>query len=1579
MGKKRERTPASTGKQSESADGASEEQKGGFPIVGVGASAGGLESLQRLLEAMPDQPNVAMVIVQHLAQNLPSHAAELLAKYTSMTLHRAGDSMIVEPNCVYFIPPGQYLEIEGGRLRLQSMQARSTVPVVVDRFFRALAKDQHRCAVGVILSGTGSDGTLGIKAIKEAGGFVIAQDPNTSEYEGMATSAIETGMVDQVLSPAEIAAAITHFAKHPYLKSSRSPSRAAVSPSDQEDLGGFSEGISKQTLETIVSLLRKHSRYDFRDYKEGTLLRRIRRRMCLQQIVRVSQYLNYLENHPEELSALSKDLLISVTDFFRDANVWKELAEQVIPSIVASKFAEHEVVDGNANLSQIRVWIPGCATGEEPYTVAMLFLDELSKQQKECRLQVFASDVDKDALAYARAGRYPQSIQADVTRARIQRYFVAEADGDHYRVNKTLRDVVLFAEQNLIADPPFSQLDLICCRNVLIYLKPETQHKVMGIFYYALQRQGYLLLGTAETIGRQDELFSTVDKRWRIFQRANSAPHVRIDFPIPSGQTQQPYRTPLPLPLRRHDKQIAQMIKKRLFDIVAPCAVLIDRHWQILYINGDVNRFLQFGAGVPNDDLLSKLRSDLKLKLRDAVRKTFAEKKPVQFNYRLDHDHRPRDVTIEIRLLDDAENEDAFVLIAFKSFEDQAVAEPQIDSPSGDCEGDLGEGDLGEGDLGEGDLGEGKLGEDVGSDSTLDERDSIIRHLENELRLVKDEFQSSLEHFEIAHEEYKASNEEVLSVNEELQSTNEELETSKEELQSLNEELATVNQELASKIDELERKHADLENLVSATQIPTICLDNHLAIRWFTPAVESLIRVRQSDQGRSICDLAHDFLDGDLAAECAQVIDKKLPVENEVCCHDGRVFVRRVLPYRSDDKVGGGVVVTMIDISERKKREEELRANEAQLRHALQVDGIGVLFFDAKGGLLNCNDWFLDRTGFTRNEVQSHSLQQLNLDPPPEWYHVASEKYDELDQTGYIVPYERDFRCKNGAVLRMLFSGYSRDDGTIVAQCIDIGERKRMEAKLSATEQKLRLASKAANLGWYSYDVANQKLSWSNELRNIAQITPDEPINCDRITKMVHPDDRERYLVHLSDALRRCDDNGYRAEFRVVSTQDEIRWIEDRGKVIYSLEQGKRMAQFSVGMWVDITERKTAEESVQELNRILGEQVLQRTEFLDILQNITRVANESKTVEDAMRATLQRIASYNGWMVGHLWRCCSDDCEQMESSGLWHVRVDAKEQFLRFDEFRQYRSRMRFHAGEGMIGTVLQTGQPIWVEDTSLNPMFHTLSDFGFHAACAFPITVDGETVAIMEFISDQVQSRRDRFFEILPDIGIQLGHLIARKRLEEVVTEVAVIEQQRIGRELHDGIAQQLTGGALIAESLRRSMPPEMQSQLENVKHLGDILKQTHQDVRRLSDGLLKNSIDSVELFAALEGLCRETTRRFDVPCDLDAERFDESYITDDAVAFVIYQIACEAVHNAIKHAQTKRICIELSTNDQFSVKIQDDGIGIAETPPKANTNGLNIMRYRAESVGGELRIDSLPGKGTSVTFVIPKRSCQS
>ncbi len=1559
-----------------------------FPIVGVGASAGGFEALRRMLEAMPVEPGFAIVIVQHLARDKPSLAPELLSKYTNLNVCQVHDEPVVQRDHIYVIPPGQYLGIVNGQLQLSDMEGPRRTPVAIDHFFRALAKDQGQRAVGVILSGTGNDGTLGVKAIKANGGLVLAQDSSTAGHAGMPDSAIQSGVVDQVLSPEEIPEALVRFTEHAYTHEApphpegQDEASAEEHLTDRNDLGTPDEA-TEAGLSAILNLLRKHAKRDFRNYKPATLLRRTRRRMCLHSLDRFESYVQFLQEHPAEIRALAKDLLISVTDFFRDREAWDELAANVIPSIVKEK----------GNDEAVRVWVAGCATGEEAYTVAMLMLEEIGRQRKGCALQVFASDIDKEAVDQARQGRYPLSIEADMSAERVQRFFTLQ-DGDlHYEVNKSLRETVIFADQNLIADPPFSRLDLICCRNVMIYLKAEVQQKLVALFHFALRKNGFLMLGTAETIGRQNDLFERLSKRHKIYRGIGHARHDRLDLPIVPGTIRRDITTTVPL---RRDIQLRHLAEQKLVEMLAPAAVLIDRQWRILYINGDVNPYLLHQPGIPNADLLSKMRDGLRSKLRGAVHRAITDRKSVSVTCQVERETYRYDVSVSISLVEEADQREPLMLIVFR---DLGSASPQPKNleqhPPATSE---------------------KTVPHSVADTSLDEN-TIISQLEEELNATKDDLRSTIEQFDVSNEEFKASNEEVMSINEELQSTNEELETSKEELQSLNEELSTVNHQLASKVEELEVKHADLENLISATEVATVCLDTDLVIRWFTPAVTSLIRIKTGDIGRPLDDLQNDFATDDLKEVCQQVLNRLVPIDSEVRCHDGRTFIRRVVPYRADDHRIGGVVVTLVDISARHQREEDLRISQSRFQMALNVDGIGVLFFGPQGDLLDCNDWFLEVTGYSRSEIQAGTLSSLTM-TPPEWIEATVAQLKKLEQTGRLGPYEKQYLCKDGRRLWMMLSGCRLDDGTIVVHGIDIGGRKRVEAELKESEEKLRMAASAARLGWYSFDVSTEEVVWSEELRMLARIPSEEIVDRQRVIELIHPDDRQTYLKVIEQAVSACDADGYRAEFRVVLPEGEVRWLEDRGKVVATEQDGQRQPRFAIGMVMDISERKQAERQMRDINQILEQQVADRTEALEVLQHITRAANEAQSVNDALRAALKEIASYNGWRVGHVWQLDEDapaGVRRLKSSGLWYLsqglrlpdeEVEADEDdaeqvdggpstrpqrvtsqaeqptavALKIAEFQKHIDQITVSGGEGLIGRVMESGEFSWVDDIALESDLWQLdmSELGLHAAIAFPITIDTQVVAVMEFFSQVQSGPQRRFLDVIPDIGIQLGHVIQRKHLERIVAEIASEEQQRIGRELHDGIAQQLTGGALIAESLRRTLPSDLQLQIENVNHLIDILRQTHLDVRHLCSGLMPSSLDAADLLPAIRRIADELCNVHEIVCEVDDEPFDESFVQNDGVAFAVFQIAREATHNAVKHAQASRIDIRLAANDDFKMTIEDNGIGFDVSQRHGYTNGLRIMRFRVASVGGELQIDSSRKNGTRISVTIPKRSCQ-
>ncbi|MEX0819675.1 MAG: chemotaxis protein CheB, partial [Pirellulaceae bacterium] len=878
-----------------------------FPIVGVGASAGGLEALKGLLDAIPDEPGVALVVIQHLDPTKSSLTAELLDKHTKMEVTQVDNDVVVHVNHVYVIPPNKSLDIQAGKLQLSDPRQRRGVRVPIDIFLRSLADDQGERAVAVILSGTGSDGTLGAKAVKTAGGLVIAQQPESAGHPGMPQSVIETGIVDQVLPPSKISKVLVAYAQHSFMRTPQDESKQV--------------GSSRADLSTIMALLRTRAKFDLRCYKETTLLRRTRRRMGLLGIHSQSEYCDYLREHDDEVRALMKDLLISVTDFFRDPEAWETLEEQAIAPLVK----------GKGNGEPVRVWIPGSATGEEAFSVAMLLNEQVQGDQKDCPLQIFASDVDKEALEYARQARYPLSIAAEVSPARLKRYF--EADGDHhYQIKKNIREAVVFAEQNLVSDPPFSNLDLVCCRNLLIYLKPEIQQKLIALFHFALREGGFLFLGNAETIGSRAELFEIVSKKWRIYRWLDATRHDIIGFPVADQSARRELET-IPPAGNRRGSRLSQLAQQRLIDWIAPQAVLIDRRWQILYYCGDTDPFLTHAPGSPTQDVLAKCRQGLRSKLRAAVQRALKDGDTISVQARVKHHRHFEPVRVTARPVRDQENDDTLVLVRFE-FE-SAVPARQAGAAGTEAVAATHDADARQ---------SGRRGADsarrAGAGDTDIDADEVVRQLEEELAETKEDLHTTIEQLEASNEEFKASNEEVMSMNEELQSTNEELETSKEELQSLNEELNTVNSQLASKVDDLERANNDLSNLIRSTEIPTICLDLELRIKWFTPAATSLVRIVASDIGRPLADFSHKLANDNLLPDAQRVLDHLTPIESEVVVQqdsvvaslptpDGwRTYLRRIVPYRTEDNRIDGVVITLVDISERKRAQALIEVKE---------------------------------------------------------------------------------------------------------------------------------------------------------------------------------------------------------------------------------------------------------------------------------------------------------------------------------------------------------------------------------------------------------------------------------------------------------------------------------------------------------------------------------------------------------------------------------------------------------------------------------------------------------------------------
>jgi two-component system CheB/CheR fusion protein len=818
-----------------------------FVVVGMGASAGGLEAFIEFFSAMRPDSGMAFVLIQHLPPQRESMVADILSKKTAMPVAQIQDGMPIEPDHVYVIRPGHTLTIHNARLHLGDAVEKPGHSRPVDDFFRSLAAEQRERAIGVVMSGMGSNGTAGAWTIKAVGGMCIAQDPESAKFPSMPRNLIDGGIADFVLKPHDMPDVLLRYATHPYVRQ-RGDAETALTH-------------ERQSFNEILGILRARIRQEFGGYKKPTILRRIQRRMGLNQFTRMGEYARMLRQSPVEVTALADDLMIHVTGFFRDPEAWEALRRAVIVPLVEQSEQE----------GSIRGWTSACSSGEEAYTLAMLLVEAAEAAGKQLDLKVFATDTAERSLLQARNGIYPGGIESDITPARLERFF--EREDAVYRIKKEIRELVIFARHNILQDPPFSRLDICSCRNLLIYLEPEMQKRVLALVHFGLREGGALFLGTSETVAGVDDLFQPVDKKWRIFRRVGPTRHGEVDFSLAPGAaaaaTQWNENKLAPR------ASVAQSANRALLERHTPAAVVIDRQLRVAYFHGDTAPFLGQPSGEPTRELLTLAHENLRAGIRTAVQKAVGQGGiALVRDGLLETPHGPKRVIIRVEPLD-LKSTPGYFLVSFELRDEP----PQLDkTPAGD-------------------------------------RDEANRLMTDDLRRIREELQGTIEELQTSNEELKASNEEVTSVNEELQSTNEELETSKEELQSLNEELATANGQLQAKMEELEGATNDLESLLSSTDIGVVFLDTQFRIRRYTPAAKALFELIPSDTGRPLSDLALKVADPHLAEDARAVLDKLIPIEREVRGECGRWYVRRVLPYRTTDDRIKGVVITFIDIT----------------------------------------------------------------------------------------------------------------------------------------------------------------------------------------------------------------------------------------------------------------------------------------------------------------------------------------------------------------------------------------------------------------------------------------------------------------------------------------------------------------------------------------------------------------------------------------------------------------------------------------------------------------------------------------
>ena len=884
-----------------------------LPIVGIGASAGGLDAFKKFFSAVPPENGMAFVLIQHLDPSHESITADLLARHTAMKVAQIVDKMRVKANHVYVIPPNKDLAIKNGVLHLLDPAQPHGMRLPIDFFFRSLAEDQQERALCAILSGTGSDGSLGLKAIKGYGGMIMVQSPETAQFDGMPRSAIDTGMVDYVVPVEKMPDILVKYVQH--VPDLMKPAEPELTASDQ--------------LGYILTALRTHIKYDFHCYKKGTLMRRIERRMGLMHSEDVADYARIVQEDEQEATLLFKDLLIGVTGFYRDPEAFKVLQQEVIQKIIQEKNPDEP----------IRAWVPGCATGEEAYSISMLFLEQIQEMGKHCPVQVFASDIDEQALTVARAGKYPVNITADVPAQHLRQFF--NKKDQFYQVGKKLRDSVVFATQNLISDPPFSKLDLISCRNLLIYLEPDIQRKIISLFHFVLNDGGFLFLGSSETIGQQRNLFHPISKKCRVYQKIGTTRRDKLDLPF-MHSIDRPGTSVYGEPSRFVEPaNLGKITQQLLLQHYAPFAILVNRKFEILYLYGHSGPYLELPTGEPTQDLLAIVREGIGSKLRSAVKKAIHEDQEISVNLRVKREGVFYPVHISILPVKAPKVAEGLLVITFA----EATEPAQINTVPG-----------------------------VLTDVT---DEALVKQLESELTETKNDLRSNVEELEAANEELKASNEEVLSMNEELQSTNEELETSKEELQSLNEELITVNNQLQDKVEELASANDDLSNLLSSTDIATIFLDNNLHIKRFTPPARKLFNLILSDIGRPITDISHQIRDSSLRKDAISVLSTHTPVEKEVYTENGHCYLQRILPYRTEEEKIEGIVTTYIDVTARKKAEESLIQSKQRIELLLKSTGEAIFGVDTDGNCIFVNHKFVEQFGFDEDVLLGQNIHKM--------------------------------------------------------------------------------------------------------------------------------------------------------------------------------------------------------------------------------------------------------------------------------------------------------------------------------------------------------------------------------------------------------------------------------------------------------------------------------------------------------------------------------------------------------------------------------------------------------------------------
>ena len=1086
-------------------------------IVGIGASAGGVEALTHFFEQVPADSGMAYVVILHLSPDYDSQLAQILQGVTPIPVSQVTKTVHVEANQVYVVPPDKQLQMNDGTIVVRPNARLEDRRAPVDMFLRTLAESHGPTAIAVILSGTGANGSMGLKRVKEKGGAVFVQNPREAAFNEMPRHAIATDLVDDILPVAQIPARLMTYRQGLGMVSI--PEDAPQRPEDQQ-----------QALREVFTQLRVRTGHDFSNYKRSTLLRRLERRISIQNLDSLPAYSAFLREHPEETHALLKDLLISVTNFFRDGNPFSYLEQQVLPILT------------RRGKETLRIWVAGCATGEEAYSLAMLCAEQTMGVFDAPKVQIFATDIDEDAIATAREGLYTLNDAADVSADRLSRFFTKE--GEEYRIRREIREMILFANQNVLKDPPFSKLDLVTCRNLLIYLNSVAQERVMETFHFALNPGGYLLLGLSETVDGSGDLYTTVSREHHLYQSRQVASR---PYPVPESipQFPQPRKRPSESVVELDSQPMSRLsfgdLHQQLLEQYAPPSIIINADYDILHFTPLAGRYLHFAGGELSKNLLKLIRPELRLELRTALYQSTQQQTNVEVkNLRIRLEDLTETLTLYIRpVLDEGNPAQGFILVLFEPANDGADKSAPVLIPV----------------------------------------EPMARQLEDELIRVKAQLRSANEHHELQSEELKASNEELQAMNEELRSAAEELETSKEELQSINEELTTVNQELKVKVEEASLVSNNLQNLINSTDIATLFLDRSLRVNLFTPATRHIFNLIPSDFGRPLTDITNRLSYAHLQAHAEDVLSNLQPIEREVVTTNGRVYIMRLLPYRTAEDRISGIVMTFVDITDRKAIDEALRESEERFRAFITATSDAVYTMSADWRQMNR----MEGKTFLA-DIRQPSRNWL-LDYIPLENHVsieaaiATKGTFELEhriiqangQLGWTLSRAVPMLDKKGQILEW------------VGTASDITERVRSAEALRESEQRLASirpltllaqTEELAEIGSWDYHRQTGQFTWSSGMYRLFELPQDQPVQPDIYLDFVVDQDRSQAQQVVSYLYE--GEGHFENSFRIrVGDQDKT--LRIKADVVGDGDQ-KRV----LGVDLDISEQLKAQEQIRE-------------------------------------------------------------------------------------------------------------------------------------------------------------------------------------------------------------------------------------------------------------------------------------------------------------------------------------------------------------------------------------------------------------